>query len=250
MSGHSKWSTIKRKKGAADAKRGKIFSGLAKEITISARLGGADPSGNPRLRSVLIACRANNMPRENIERAIKKGTGDIEGVVYEEIRYEGYGPGGVGILVDVLTDNRNRTIAEVRHMITKAGGTMAAANAVAWNFDPRGIITVPKEGLSDDDALERAIEAGADDVDSSGDVHEIATEPGQLHVVAEALEKMGVKPEEIALKMIPKTTHTVEKKAVGNLLKLIDLLEENEDVQNVFTNADISDEDMEEAMGD
>ena len=250
MSGHSKWSTIKRKKGAADAKRGKIFSSLAKEITISARLGGGDPAGNPRLRSVLIACRANNMPRENIDRAIKKGTGEIEGVVYEEVRYEGYGPNGVGILVDALTDNKNRTTAEIRHLLTKAGGSMAASNAVAWNFDPRGIITVPKEGLSDDDILEKAIEAGADDVDSSGDVHEIATEPGQLHVVAEALEKMGVKAEEIALKMIPKTLTAVEKKSIPALIKLLEAIEENEDVQNVFSNADISDEDMEEAMAD
>lgn len=250
MSGHSKWSTIKRKKGALDAKRGKIFSNLAKEVTLAARLGGGDPSGNPRLRAVLMACRANNMPMDNVERAIKKGTGELEGVTYEEQRYEGYGPAGVGLIVDAVTDNKNRTTAEIRHILSKAGGSLATTNAVAWNFDQRGVITVPKEGMSDDDMLEKAIEAGADDVDSSGDVHEVYCESNQLHAVAGELDKMGVKAEEVTLKMIPKTLQAVEKKAIPALLRLLETLEESEDVTNVFSNADISDEDMEEAMAD
>ena len=251
MSGHSKWSTIKRKKGAADAKRGKIFSNLAKEATLAARLGGGDPNGNPRLRAVLMACRANNMPLDNIERAIKRGTGELEGITYEESRYEGYGPGGVGIIIDVVTDNKNRITAEVRHILSKAGGSLAATNAVAWNFDQRGVITVPKEGISDEEMLEKAIEAGADDVDSSGEeAHEVFCEPGQLHTVAGELDKMGVKAEEITLKMIPRTTMKIESKSVPSLLRLLDTLEENDDVQNVFSNADISDEDMEAAMAD
>ncbi|MBP9002400.1 MAG: YebC/PmpR family DNA-binding transcriptional regulator [Candidatus Hydrogenedentes bacterium] len=250
MSGHSKWSTIKRKKGALDAKRGKIFSRLAKEITIAVRQGGPDPAGNARLRAVLIACRNNNMPRENIDRAIKCGTGEIEGAAYEEIRYEAYGPGGVGILIDVTTDNKNRTLAEIRHLVTKSGGSMAAANAVAWNFDSRGVITVPKEGISDDEILEKAIEAGADDVDSSGDVHEIYTDPTQLHAVADAFEQMGIKAQEIELKMIPKTMQKVDGKMAAAVLKLLDALEEHDDVQNVFSNADISEQDMEAALNE
>ncbi len=250
MSGHSKWSTIKRKKGALDAKRGKIFSNLAKEVTLAARLGGGDPSGNPRLRAVLMACRANNMPMDNVERAIKKGTGELEGVTYEEQRYEGYGPAGVGLIVDAVTDNKNRTTAEIRHILSKAGGSLATTNAVAWNFDQRGVITVPKEGMSDEDMLEKAIEAGADDVDSEGDVHEVYCESNQLHAVAGELDKMGVKAEEVTLKMIPKTMQAVEKKSIAALLRLIETLEDNEDVTNVFSNADISDEDMEEAMAD
>jgi YebC/PmpR family DNA-binding regulatory protein len=251
MSGHSKWSTIKRKKGAADAKRGKIFSRLAKELTIAARLGGNDPEGNPRLRTVLMACRANNMPNDNVERAIKKGTGELEGVSYEEIRYEGYGPGGIGIIVDALTDNKNRTTSEIRHILTKAGGSMAATNAVAWNFDEKGVISVPKDSISEEDILEKAIEAGADDVDSSGeDAHIVYTDSNQLHAVADQLTKMGVKMEEAELKMLPKMPQAVEKKQVSGLLKLLDALEDNEDVQNVFSSAEISDEDMEAAMAD
>jgi YebC/PmpR family DNA-binding regulatory protein len=248
MSGHSKWSTIKRKKGALDAKRGKIFSKLAKEITVAAKLGGGDPAANPRLRTVLLAARGQNMPKENIERAIKKGTGEIPGVVYEETRYEGYGPAGVAILIDVLTDNKNRTVAEIRHLLTKNGGSMAEANAVSWNFERKGIITVAKTGLTDDEIFEKAVEAGADDVDTEGDRYEIQTGASELHAVVEALEQAGIKPEEATLTMQPKTTVKVEGSNVGAVLRLLESLEDHDDVQNVYANFDISEQEMAAAM--
>ncbi|HNR34500.1 MAG TPA: YebC/PmpR family DNA-binding transcriptional regulator [Candidatus Hydrogenedentes bacterium] len=249
MSGHSKWSTIKHKKGAADAKRGKIFSRLAKEITIAAKTGGGDPAGNPRLRTVLMEARSENMPKENIERAIKKGTGELPGVSYDEVRYEGYAPGGVALIIDILTDNKNRTVAEIRHLLTRHGGSMAETNAVAWNFEQKGLIVIPKSACSDDEMLEKAIEAGAEDVDSSGDeFHEVTTGPTDLYAVAKALEGMGLKAESAKLTMIPKTTQKVEGKSVANVLKLMEALEEHDDVQNVYANFDISDEDMAAAM--
>lgn len=247
MSGHSKWSTIKRKKGAADAKRGKVFSRLAKEITVAARAGG-DPNTNARLRTVLLACRAANMPSDNIDRAIKKGTGELPGVTYDEVRYEAYGPGGVAMLVDVLTDNKNRTIAEIRHIVSRMGGNMAEAGAVAWNFDPRGTITVSKEGLSEEDVFDKAVEAGGDDVDTEGDSYEIATAPNQLHAVAEALESMGITPLEVKLTMEPKTTIDVEGKTLSSLLRLLEELEDHDDVQDVFSNMNASDEAMAAVM--
>lgn len=250
MSGHSKWSTIKRKKGALDAKRGKIFSKLAKEITVSARIGGGDPSANPRLRTVLLACRTANMPSDNIDRAIKKGTGELPGTTYEESRYEAYGPGGVAMLIDVLTDNKNRTLGEIRHMLTKMGGALAEPGAVTWNFEPRGVITVSKEGITEEEIIEKAIEAGADDVDSSGETHEILTASNQLHAVAEALESMGVKAEEVKLNMEPKTLVDLEGKLINSNLRLLEELEDHDDVQNVFSNLNITDEAMAEAMGD
>ncbi len=250
MSGHSKWSTIKRKKGALDAKKGKIFSRLAKELTVAARLGGGDVSANAKLRTVLLACKAANMPKENIDRAINKGTGDLPGVTYDEVRYECYGPAGVAIVIDVLTDNVRRTVAEIRHLVTKFGGTMAETNAVMWNFDRRGLIGLPKEGISEEDVFEKAIEAGADDVDTSGDRYEVYTAPAQLHAVAEAIEKMGLHPEEVKLTLVPKTTVSVDEKAASTLLKIMEALEEHDDVQDVNNNADISDEVMAAAMGE
>ena len=249
MSGHSKWSTIKHKKGAADAKRGKIFSRLAKEITIAAKTGGGDPAGNPRLRTVLLEARSENMPKDNIERAIKKGTGELPGVSYDEVRYEGYAPGGIALIIDILTDNKNRTVAEIRHLLTRHGGSMAETNAVAWNFEQKGLIVIPKSACSDDEMLEKAIEAGAEDVDSSGDeFHEVTTVSTDLYAVAKALEGMGLKAESAKLTMIPKTTQKVEGKSVGNVLKLMEALEEHDDVQNVYANFDISDEDMAAVM--
>ena len=245
MSGHSKWSTIKRKKGALDAKRGKIFSRIAKEITVAAKLGGGDPDGNPRLRTVLLAARGQNMPKDNIERAIKKGTGELPGVTYEESRYECYAPAGVALIVDVLTDNKNRTVGEIRHAMTKNGGSMAENGAVTWNFEPRGIITVPKEGLSEDDIFEKAVEAGADDVDTEGeDMYEIRTEPGDLHAVSEGLEGQGVTVENAQLTMLPKTTVKIEGKEAAQVLRLMEAIEDLDDVQDVYANFDISDEDM------
>lgn len=248
MSGHSKWSTIKRKKGAADAKRGKLFSKLAKEITVAARIGGGDQNANARLRQVLLACRSANMPSDNIDRAIKKGTGELPGVTYDEIRYEAYGPGGVALLVDVLTDNKNRTIAEIRHMVNRLGGNMAEAGAVTWNFEPRGMIAVEKEGLSEEDIFEKAVEAGGDDVDTEGDSYAISTAPNQLHAVAEALESMGITPSEVKLTMEPKTTIDVEGKILSSLLRLLEELEDHDDVQDVFSNMNASDEAMAAVM--
>ena len=247
MSGHSKWSTIKRKKGAADEKRGKIFSRLAKEISMAARSGG-DPAGNPRLRAVLLAARAENMPKENIERAIKKGTGELPGVTYEEMRYEAYGPSGVAIIIDIVTDNKNRTVAEIRHLLTRNGGTMAESGAVSWNFEQKGIIAIPKDACSDDDMLEKAIDAGAEDVDSSGDVHEVTTASTDLYAVAKALEGMGLKANSAELTMLPKTTVKIEGKTVETVLRLIENLEEHDDVQNVYANFDSSEEDLAAAM--
>ena len=250
MSGHSKWSTIKRKKGALDAKKGKIFSKLAKEIMVSAKLGGGDAEGNPRLRTVLLAARAANMPKDNVEKAIKKGTGDLEGVTYDEVRYEGYGPEGVAVIVDTLTDNKNRTVSEVRHILTKNGGSMAAAGAVTWNFEPKGVILVPKSACSEDDMFEKAIEAGAEDMNSAGEAYEITTEHAALHAVVGALEKMGITSEEAKLTMVPKTMQKLEGKPAAAILRLIEALEDNDDVQNVYSNFDISDEEMASLMGE
>ncbi|GMW00084.1 MAG: putative transcriptional regulatory protein [Candidatus Hydrogenedentota bacterium] len=250
MSGHSKWSTIKRKKAAIDQKRGKIFSKFAKEITVAAKLGGGDPSGNPRLRTVLLAARAQNMPMDNVERAIKKGTGELPGVTYEEIRYELYGPAGVAVIVDVLTDNKNRTVAEIRHLVTRGGGSMAESGAVMWNFEPKGLITVSKEGLSEEDIFEKAVEAGADDVDTEGDMYEVKTDPTQLHTVADALSKAGLKVDNAELTLLPKTTVKVEGSNVGGVMRLMEVLEEHDDVQNVYANFDISEEEMVAAVGE
>ena len=251
MSGHSKWSTIKRKKGAADAKRGKLFSQLAKEITVAAKAGGGDPTTNARLRSVLLAARSQNMPKENVDRAIKKGTGELPGVVYEEARYEGYAAGGVALVIDLLTDNKNRTVAEIRHILTRNGGSMAETGAVLWNFEQKGQITIAKSACSEDEMFEKAIEAGAEDVDTEGpEFYELSTKPSDLHVVLEALEKSGLKAESAQLTLIPKTTIKVEGSAAGNVLRVVEALEEHDDVQNVYANFDISDEDMAAAMGD
>lgn len=249
MSGHSKWSTIKHKKGAADAKRGKIFSRLAKEITVAAKLGGGDPNGNPRLRTVLLEARAENMPKDNIERAVKKGTGELPGVTYDEIRYEGYAPGGVALIMDIMTDNKNRTVAEIRHLLSRHGGSMAENGAVTWNFEQKGTIAIAKTACSEDDIFEKAIEAGADDVDTSGDAYEILTGPTDLYAVVKALEGMGLVVDGAALTMLPKTTVKVEgARPAAGVLKLMEALEDHDDVQNVYANFDISDEDMAAAM--
>ena len=250
MSGHSKWSTIKRKKGAADAKRGKIFSKLAKEIAVASRMGGDDPDGNPRLRTVLLAARAANMPKDNVAKAIKKGAGTTDGVIYEEGRYEAYGPGGVAIVIEVLTDNKNRTVADVRHAVTKYGGSLAENGAVTWNFESKGYIAIAKGACSEDEIFDKAIEAGAEDVATDGDMYEIYTEPADLHAVAEALEGMGLTAQEAKLTMIPKTTMQIEGTQARTMLKLMDKLEDCDDVQNVYANFDLSEEAMAEAMAD
>ena len=246
MSGHSKWSTIKRKKGANDAKRGKIFTKLIKEITIAARMGGGDPDGNPRLRTAIIAAKSENMPKDNIARAIKKGTGDLDGAVYEEILYEGYGPGGIAVLVETMTDNKNRTVADVRHFFAKSGGNLGESGCVAWMFDKKGSITVDREGVDEDELMDMAIEAGAEDVIEDETTFQILTEPDDFSEVVENLEKSGVKCLEASITMIPKNTVEVEaEKTARSLMKLLDNLEDNDDVQKVHANFDISDELME-----
>ena len=247
MSGHSKWSTIKRKKGALDAKRGKIFTKLIKEITIAARLGGGDPDGNPRLRTAIQTAKGANMPQDNITRAIAKGTGDLEGVNYEECAYEGYGPNGVAIFIAVLTDNRNRTGAEIRHILTKNNGTMAEPNAVAWNFEKKGLFLVPQESVDEETLMELALEAGADDFESTDDLFEIHTSPDAFEDVREALEHSEIQTESAELAMLPKSTVKLEGKEAEQMLRLMEALEDNDDVQNVYANFDISEEQMAEA---
>lgn len=250
MSGHSKWSTIKRKKAAFDAKRGKIFSKLAKEITVAAKEGGGDPDANPRLRTVLLTAKAQNMPKDNIDKAIKKGTGELPGQSYESMIYECYGPGGVAIVVDVLTDNKNRTVAEVRHLVTKAGGSMAESGAVTWNFEQKGSITVPAEGLDQDEFFEQALEAGAQDIETGSEAFEVTTDPQELHVVASGLEQAGYTADSIQLTMAPKSTVPVADKDVAPLLKLMEALEDHDDVQDVYSNFDIPEDAMAAAMAD
>jgi YebC/PmpR family DNA-binding regulatory protein len=250
MSGHSKWSTIKRKKGAADAKRGKIFSRLAKEITIAAKIGGGDPDANPRLRTALLSARAQNVPKDNVDRAIKRGTGELPGVTYEEIRYEGYGPGGVALIMDVLTDNKNRIVGELRHVLSKNHGSMAENGAVTWNFDPKGQIVVQNGGLSDEDLLEKAIEAGADDVEPGEESSVVYTEPTELQAVSDALGEAGLTVEEAKLVMVPKTTTQLEGKDAQAVLRLMEALEDLDDVQDLFSNFDISDEEMAAALSE
>ena len=247
MSGHSKWSTIKRKKGALDAKRGKIFTKLIKEITIAARLGGGDPDGNPRLRTAIQTAKGANMPQDNITRAIAKGTGELEGVNYEECAYEGYGPNGVAIFISVLTDNRNRSGAEIRHILTKNNGTMAEPNAVAWNFEKKGLFLVLQESVDEETLMELALEAGAEDFESTDDLFEIHTSPDAFETVREALEQNGIPTESAELAMLPKSTVKLEGKEAEQMLRLMEALEDNDDVQNVYANFDISEEQMAEA---
>ncbi len=247
MSGHNKWSTIKHKKGAADAKRGKIFTKLIKEITVAAKLGVADPEGNPRLRTAIDKAKAENMPKDNIERAIKKGSGDLDGVNYEEIIYEGYGPNGVAVLVEVMTDNRNRTVSEIRSIFTKCNGNMGEAGCVSWMFAKKGLIIFSQK--TDFELLfEAALEAGAEDVNAEEEQIEVLTDPGNFIEVREALENAGFKYESADITMIPQTVIKLEGKAAEGMLKMMERLEDNDDVQNVYANFDISAEDMEQMM--
>jgi len=242
MSGHSKWSTIKRQKGAVDAKRGALFTKLSREIIIAAKQGGGDPSMNLKLRLAVQRAKANNMPNDNIERAITKATGGGAEDNYEEVTYEGYGPGGSALMIAVATDNRNRTVAELRHRFTRAGGNLGETGSVAWQFEPKGIITVPVNGLDAEELALQAIDAGADDVDPQGDVVEVRTQPGDLEQVRQALEGSGVTVENADFAMVPKTLVELDEKAAHAALRLIDALEDLEDVQRVYSNVDFSDE--------
>jgi YebC/PmpR family DNA-binding regulatory protein len=246
MSGHSKWATIKRKKGAKDAARGKIFTRLIREISIASRQGGGDVDGNPRLRTAVAAAKAANMPADNIDRAIKKGTGELEGMVIEEIVYEGYGPSGVAVLAEVATDNRNRTASELRHIFTKYGGSMGAVGSVAWMFDQKGVISIDRAGMSEEAVLEAALEAGAEDVDTSQeDRYRILTAAADLHSVLGALEERGVAVQEAVLDRIPKSTKSLTESEADKFLKFYEVLEEHDDVQKLFANFEIPDEVME-----
>jgi YebC/PmpR family DNA-binding regulatory protein len=247
MSGHSKWSTIKRKKGAIDAKRGKIFTRLIKEITVAARAGGGDPEGNPRLRTAVLAAKVENMPKDNIIRAIKKGTGEIAGEVYDEIMYEGYGPGGVAVLVECMTDNRNRTVADVRHFFAKNNGNLGESGCVSWMFDKKGLILVEKGKTSEEELLDMALEAGAEDVVEEESEFQIFTAPEDFEAVRTALEEKGVALVDASVSMVPKNTVEVIDEKVGrSLMKLMESLEDHDDVQNVYSNFDIDDELMEQ----
>ena len=244
MAGHSKWSSIKHKKGALDAKRGKIFTKLIKEVTVAAKLGGGDPGGNPRLRTAIAACKAQNMPQDNITRAIKKGTGELEGVNYEEITYEGYGPGGAAILIEVMTDNKNRTVGEIRAVLGKNGGNMGESGCVAYMFEKKGFIVVKSDVMGEDELMELALEAGADDLQPADGTYEITTAMDQFNAVHKVLEEKSIPMEVAELTALPSTTVPVDEKNGKTLLKLMDLLEDHDDVQKVYSNFDISDEVM------
>ncbi|NPA57733.1 MAG: YebC/PmpR family DNA-binding transcriptional regulator [Aquificae bacterium] len=244
MAGHSKWHNIRHKKAKMDAKRGQLFTKLLREITVAARQGGGDPEFNPRLRIAIEKAKKANMPIENIERAIKRGTGELEGVNYEEVVYEGYGPEGVAVIVECLTDNRNRTTSEVRHLFTKHGGNLGASGCVSFLFEEKGVITVPKDTISEEELFEKIVEAGAEDLVSDDEqYYEIRTEPKDLYSVKDALEKAGVVVEKAELTRIPTTTVEIkDPETAQKLLKLLDALEESDDVQKVYSNFEMSDE--------
>ncbi len=242
MAGHSKWKQIKHKKAALDAKRGAKFTKLIKEITVAARQGGGDPEGNARLRTAIENAKAGNMPAENIARAIKKGTGELEGVVYEEATYEGYGPGGAAILIHVTSDNLNRTVASIRHIFSKHGGNLGTPNSVAWMFDSRGQLYMDATRYAEEEVFDAALEAGAEDIATEGDQHIITTEPTLLNTVREALESKGFSVVSAGVELIPQNTVTVEGKDAERLLRLADALEEHDDVSKVFSNFDIDQE--------
>ena len=247
MSGHNKWSTIKHKKGAADAKRGRLFTKIIKEITMSAKVGGGAVDSNPRLRTAVQAAKKASMPADNIEKAIKRGTGELEGVTYEEVVYEGYGPGGAAILIEAMTDNKNRTTAEIRHLLGKYGGNMGSAGSVAFQFSKKGYIAVEKAGVSEDALMEAALEAGAEDFKADdSDVFEIVTEPGSFEAVKTQLESKGFTLQTAEMQMTPSTTVAVGDKGPA-LLKLLDMLEDNDDVQKVWSSGDIDDQYLQDA---
>jgi YebC/PmpR family DNA-binding regulatory protein len=248
MSGHNKWSSIKHKKGAADAKRGKVFTKLIKEITVAARNGGADSDSNPRLRTAIASAKAANMPNDNITRAIKKGTGEIEGVNYEEVTYEGYGPGGTAVLVEAMTDNKNRTIAEIRSVFGKSNGNLGANGCVAWMFQRKGVITIEQNDIEEDKLMELVLESGADDFMSEGDLFLIYTETGDLEKVRTFLESKNIKMQSAEISMIPSDTKELTGKDAENMLKLMEKLEDHDDVQKVHSNFDISEEEIKKFM--
>jgi YebC/PmpR family DNA-binding regulatory protein len=247
MSGHSKWASIKHKKGALDAKRGKIFTKIIREMSIAARIGGGDLGSNPRLRSAVEKAKSVNMPADNIKRAIQKGTGELEGTSYEDITLEGYGPGGVAILVEGTSDNRNRTVSEIRHVFTKYGGNLATAGSVSYLFKPRGYIAIAREKVSELKLMEIALEAGAEDIVAAGETWEVFTSPSAYEPVLEAVKKTGLEPDESQLGKYAENSISLEGPKAQQMLKLIEALEDNDDVLNVWANFDVSDKEMEAA---
>jgi len=248
MSGHSKWASIKHKKGALDAKRGKIFTRLIKELTVAARNGGGDPDMNPRLRSVIADAKAANMPADNIKRSLRKGTGKEPGVAYEEAQYEAYGPGGAAVIIDVLTDNKNRTVGELRHMLEKHGGNLASTNAVAWMFNKKGYIVVEKAKADEEKLLGAVLDAGADDMQDDDDNWEVLSAPEAFQAVRDAVKQLGVEPASAQVSMIPQNYVKLEGKVAQQMLKLMEALDDQDDVQHVWSNFDISEQEIEASL--
>jgi YebC/PmpR family DNA-binding regulatory protein len=248
MSGHSKWHTIKHKKGAADAKRGKVFTRIIKELTVAARGGGGDPDMNPRLRTIIADAKAVNMPSDNIKRAIRRGTGEEPGVNYEEAQYEAYGPGGTGVIMDVLTDNKNRTVGELRHALTKWGGNLAETNAVAWMFDKKGYIVVAKSKVSEDTLMSAVIDAGGDDLQDDGDNWEVLSSVDTFQAVLEAVKKLGVEPDAAEISMVPQNHIKLEGKQAQQMLKLMEALDDHDDIRHVWSNFDIEEKEIEASL--
>ena len=248
MSGHSKWATIKHKKGALDAKRGKIFTRLIKELAVAARAGGGDPDMNPRLRTIIVDAKANNMPRENIERAIRRGTGQEPGVSYEEAQYEGYGPGGAALIIDVLTDNKNRTAGEIRDLLEKHGGYLAAPYAVAWMFNKKGYIVVEKGKIDEEKLMNAVLEAGGDDLQDDEDNWEVFSSPEAFSAVNDAVKALGVEPATAKVSMIPQNYVKLEGKPAQQMVKLMEALDDHDDVQNISSNFDISEKEIEASL--
>ena len=248
MSGHSKWHSIKHKKGAADAKRGQLFTRIIKELTVAARDGGGDPDSNPRLRTVIADAKAANMPADNIKRAIRRGTGEEPGVHYEEVTYEGYGPGGVALMVDVLTDNKNRAVGEVRHLLTKHGGNLGSSNSVAWLFDKRGYVLVDREAVDEEVLMTAAIDAGADDLRDDGEHWEIISAPESFDAVAEAVRALGVEPVSAQVAMLPQNFVVLEGKPAQQMMKLMGALEDLDDTRHVWSNFDVSEKEIEASL--
>jgi YebC/PmpR family DNA-binding regulatory protein len=245
MSGHSKWHTIKHKKGAADAKRGRLFTRIIKELTVAARAAGGDPDTNPRLRTIVAEAKAVNMPAENIKRAIRRGTGEEPGVQYEEVTYEGYGPGGVALIIETMTDNKNRTVGEIRHLLTKYGGDLGQSNSVSWKFEKKGYIVIEKAKASEDTLMTAALDAGADDLRDDGDTWEVISAPEAFPAIKEAVEKLGIAPVSAQVAQLPKNYVSLEGRAAQSMLKLLDLLEDHDDVQHVWSDLDVDEKELE-----
>ena len=249
MSGHSKWATIKHKKGALDAKRGKAFTRLIKEITMAAKSGGGDPNGNPRLRTAVAAAKAENMPSDNIKKAIQRGTGELPGVTYEEITFEGYGPGGVALIVNVTTDNRNRTVSEIRHTLAKNGGNLGETGSVGWMFHKKGYIVVPKGAAKEDDLMGIVLEAGGDDLRDDGENWEVMTDPAVYEPVLEAIKKAGIETTMSEISLLPQNYIKLEGPAANQMIRLMEALEDQDDVQNVYSNFDVDEKQLAEVAG-